>query len=145
MGQQAFWGFRRRNGRAGVRNRVVVLSIVGLTASAARRVAAALPGSLFVSAEVGRGQLGEDAALYRRQLIGLGCNPNAGAVLVIGADRKSVDAVAAGVRDGGAAVAAGGLGGGGGEAVALTPQGIRAGAPPAPGKLRPRRPPLPLA
>src|SRR4051812_28983189 len=133
MGQEAFWGFRRRNGRAGVRNRLVVLSIVGLTAPAARRVAAALPGSLFVSAEVGRGQLGEDAALYRRQLIGLGCNPNAGAVLVIGADRKSVDAVAAGVREGGGAVAAGLLGGVWGGGVAPGGPGVPGGGPPGPG------------
>jgi altronate dehydratase large subunit len=145
MRQEAFWGFRRRNGRAGVRNRLLVLSIVGLTAPAARRVAAALPGSLFVSADVGRGQLGEDAALYRRQLIGLGCNPNAGAVLVIGADRKSVDAVAAGVRDGGAAVAAVALDDVGEDAIALSDRGIRAGARLAREISRLRREPIPIA
>src|SRR5690606_14298312 len=86
-----FWGFRRPGGAVGVRNRLLVLSILGLTTPAARRVARSLPGSLLVAAPYGRGQLGEDAASYRRQMIGLGRNPNIGAVLVIGADRTRVD------------------------------------------------------
>ena len=82
MPRATFMGFRRTGGQVGVRNRLLVLSILGLTTPAARRVARSLPGSLLVAAPHGRGQLGEDAAAYRRQMIGLGRNPNIGAVLV---------------------------------------------------------------
>ena len=59
--QATFLGFPRPGGSAGVRNRLLVLSIVGLTTPTARRVARALPGTLLVAAPHGRGQLGEDA------------------------------------------------------------------------------------
>ena len=47
-----------------------------------------------MAASNGRGQLGDDKLAYRRQLIGLASHPNNGAVLIVGADRISADAVA---------------------------------------------------
>jgi altronate dehydratase large subunit len=89
-----FLGYPRPDGSAGVRNRLVVLSILGLTAGPARRIARQVPGALLVSNQHGRGQFGEDRAMTRRTLIGLGRNPNAAAVLVVGADRLRLDAIA---------------------------------------------------
>ena len=126
--QATFLGFPRPGGAAGVRNRLLVLSIVGLTTPTARRVARSLPGSLLVAAPYGRGQLGEDAASYRRQMIGLGRNPNVGAVLVIGADRLRVDLIADGIAQGGTMVEAVALDDVHEDALALTDRGVRAGA-----------------
>jgi altronate dehydratase large subunit len=89
-----FLGYPRPDGTAGVRNRVLVLSILGLTSAAARRIARQVPGSLLIAQPQGRGQFGEDRALLRQMLVGLGRNPNAAAVLVVGADRLRLDAVA---------------------------------------------------
>lgn len=94
-----FLGYLRADGSAGVRNRVVVLSILGLTAGPARRIARQVPGALLIATQHGRGQFGEDRALMRRMLVGLGRNPNAAAVLVVGADRLRLDAIAQAIAE----------------------------------------------
>lgn len=89
-----FLGYPRPDGSAGVRNRVLILSILGLTTAAARRIARQVPGATLIALPYGRGQFGEDRVATRRTLIGLGGNANAAAVLVVGADRLRADAVA---------------------------------------------------
>lgn len=89
-----FFGYRRPDGRFGARNHVLVLSVVGLANAAAARAAAALRGAIFVGTPYGRGQYGPDQKLHRAILAGLGRNPNIAAALVVGCDRKTVDAVA---------------------------------------------------
>ena len=95
MAERTFLGFPRAGGRAGTRNHLLVLGINGLVAAPAGQIAAALPGCRLVATPYGRGQFGADKELHFRQLVGLGANPNNGAVLIVGADRKSSDAVAA--------------------------------------------------
>lgn len=94
MTDKTFLGFPRRSGRAGVRNHLLILGINGLIGAAAGRVAAALPGSKLVATPYGRGQFGPDKDCHFRQLVGIGANPNIGAVLIVGVDRKSADEVA---------------------------------------------------
>ena len=126
--QTSFLGYRRPKGPAATRNHLLVLSIVGLTAPAARRIARSLPGSRLVAAAYGRGQLGGDAITYRRQLVGLGRNPNCGAVLVIGADRKTADAVATAISETGKAVEVVTMDDVHEDALALSDAGVRHGA-----------------
>lgn len=128
MTQTTFLGYPRANGPAGTRNYLLVLSIVGLVAPAARRIARSLPGSRLVAAAYGRGQLGEDALAYRRQLVGLGRNPNCGAVLVVGADRKTADAVAAAITETGKPVEVATMDDTHEDALALSDLGVRHGA-----------------
>jgi altronate dehydratase large subunit len=97
MAEKTFLGFSRRSGRAGVRNHLLILGINGLIAAAAGRIAAALPGSKLVATPYGRGQFGPDKECHFRQLVGIGANPNVGAVLVVGVDRKAADEVAEGI------------------------------------------------
>lgn len=92
-----FLGFRRPDGRVGTRNHVLVLSLVGLVGAPARRIARNVRGTLLVATPYGRGQFGGDKLVHERQLVGLGRNPNAAAVLVVGADRKTTDRVAAAI------------------------------------------------
>lgn len=86
----SFLGFARPDGAVGVRNHVLVLSILGLASQVARRIHAQVAGTRVVTTPYGRGQVGADADLHRRTLAGLGRNPNVAAVLVVGADRKAV-------------------------------------------------------
>ena len=87
-----FWGYRRENGRVGVRNHVLILPVDDLSNAAAEAVANNVKGTLAVPHPYGRLQFGADLDLHFRTLIGAGCNPNVAAVVVIGiedGDRKS--------------------------------------------------------
>ena len=94
-----FWGYRRENGRVGVRNHVIVLPVDDLSNAAAEAVAHNVKGVLAIPHPYGRLQFGADLDLYFRTLIGAGSNPNVAAVVVIGIEeewtRKLTDAIAA--------------------------------------------------
>ncbi len=105
-GDAGFEGYVRSDGRVGVRNHVLVLSVVGLVTRAAARIAAEVAGTVLVASPVGRGQYATDKAMHRRQLIGLGRNPNVAAVLVVGADRLTVDDIAGAIAKNGKPVRA---------------------------------------
>jgi (2R)-sulfolactate sulfo-lyase subunit beta len=97
--QKSFWGYRRENGRVGVRNHVIVLPVDDLSNAAAEAVAHNVKGVLAIPHPYGRLQFGADLDLHFRTLIGAGSNPNVAAVVVIGIEeewtRKLVDAIAA--------------------------------------------------
>ncbi len=80
-----FEGYRRADGRVGVRNHVLVLSPTGLTSAAAVRIGQLVRGTVTVTTGYGRGQVGADARLQVTTLSGLATHPNVGAVLVVSA------------------------------------------------------------
>jgi len=80
----SFWGYRRENGRVGVRNHVVILPLDDLSNAACEAVANNIKGTLALPHAYGRLQFGEDLELHFRTLIGTGSNPNVAAVVVIG-------------------------------------------------------------
>jgi (2R)-sulfolactate sulfo-lyase subunit beta len=94
-----FWGYRRQNGRVGVRNHVIILPVDDLSNAAAEAVANNIKGTLAIPHPYGRLQFGADLALHFRTLIGTGCNPNVAAVVVIGIEdgwtKRVVDGIAA--------------------------------------------------
>lgn len=94
MDELAFLGYGRTNGRAGTRNDALVLSINGLVAQAAKRIAEAVMGAKFVATPYGRCQFGVDRKVHTALLTGIGAHPNTGALLIVGADRKSADEIA---------------------------------------------------
>jgi (2R)-sulfolactate sulfo-lyase subunit beta len=79
-----FRGWRRENGRVGVRNHVVILPLDDLSNSACEAVANNVKGTMAIPHAYGRLQFGEDLDLFFRTLIGIGSNPNVAAVVVIG-------------------------------------------------------------
>jgi len=79
-----FRGWRRENGRLGVRNHVVILPLDDLSNSACEAVANNVKGTMAIPHAYGRLQFGEDLDLFFRTLIGIGSNPNVAAVVVIG-------------------------------------------------------------
>ncbi len=96
--QAKFHGYRRDNGRVGVRNHVVILPVDDLSNTAAEAVANNVKGTLAIPHPYGRLQFGADLDLYFRTLIGAGSNPNVAAVVVIGIEeswtKRVVDGIA---------------------------------------------------
>ena len=94
-----FWGYRRENGRVGVRNHVLLLPVDDLSNAACEAVAHNIKGTLAIPHPYGRLQFGADLDLHFRTLIGAGCNPNVAAVVVIGIEEgwtnKIVEGIAA--------------------------------------------------
>jgi altronate dehydratase large subunit len=128
MRNSSFLGYLRPDGSAGTRNRLLVMSILGLTGGPARRIARALPGALLVEMPYGRGQFGVDRAMARRMLAGIGGNPNVGAVLLVGADRLRLNAAAAAIAASGKPMEAVALDDVHEDSLALSQLGLRAGA-----------------
>ncbi|HEX7272935.1 MAG TPA: UxaA family hydrolase [Casimicrobiaceae bacterium] len=96
--QKAFQGYRRENGRVGVRNHVVILPVDDLSNAATEAVANNVKGVLAIPHPYGRLQFGADLDLHFRTLIGAGSNPNVAAVVVIGIEegwtKRVVDGIA---------------------------------------------------
>ncbi len=80
----SFEGWRRENGRMGVRNHVIILPVDDLSNAAAEAVANNIKGAMAIPHAYGRLQFGADLDLHFRTLIGTGCNPNVAGVVVIG-------------------------------------------------------------
>ena len=80
----SFRGWRRENGRVGVRNHVLILPLDDLSNAACEAVANNIKGTLAIPHAYGRLQFGADLDLHFRTLIGTGANPNVAAVVVIG-------------------------------------------------------------
>lgn len=140
-----FLGYPRPDGTAGVRNRVLVMSILGLTSASARRIARQIPGSLLITQPHGRGQYGEDRDLAKRMLVGLGRNPNAASVLLVGADRLRLDAIAEAIAASGKPVETVALDDHHEDNLALSEQGVRLAAMLARDATRARRVALPAS
>ncbi|MCK5622614.1 MAG: UxaA family hydrolase [Alphaproteobacteria bacterium] len=98
MSQHKFTGYRRENGRVGIRNHVIILPLDDLSNAACEAVANNIKGTMAIPHPYGRLQFGADLDLHFRTLIGTGCNPNVAAVIVIGIEPgwtgKVVDGIA---------------------------------------------------
>src|SRR5690349_3448452 len=98
LSKSTFLGYKRENGRYGVRNHVIILPVDDLSNAAAEAVANNIKGTLAIPHPYGRLQFGADLELHFRTLIGTGCNPNVAAVIVIGIEeqwtKRIVDAIA---------------------------------------------------
>jgi (2R)-sulfolactate sulfo-lyase subunit beta len=90
-------GYRRENGRVGIRNHVVLLPVDDISNAACEAVAAHIEGTLAIPHAYGRLQYGEDLELHFRTLIGVGSNPNVAAVVVIGIEENWSRRVAGGI------------------------------------------------
>ncbi|HET7764835.1 MAG TPA: UxaA family hydrolase [Burkholderiales bacterium] len=92
-----FEGYRRENGRVGVRNHVVVLPVDDLSNAACEAVGNNVKGALAIPHPYGRLQFGADLDLHFRTLIGTGANPNVAAAVVIGIEDGWAKRVADGI------------------------------------------------
>ena len=102
---QSFFGYRRENGRAGIRNHVVILPVDDISNAAAEMVGNNIKGTLAIPHSYGRLQFGADLELFFRTIIGTGRNPNVAAVVVIGIEPGWTKRVVDGISETGKPVA----------------------------------------
>ena len=74
-----FTGYRRPDGRFGIRNHVVILPVDDISNAAAEGVARLIKGTMVLPHPYGRLQFGDDFDLTMRTLAGTGRNPNVAA------------------------------------------------------------------
>src|SRR3972149_5173804 len=98
LSKAKFRGYKRENGRIGVRNHVIVLPVDDLANAACEAVANNIKGAMALPHPYGRLQFGADLELHFRTLIGTGSNPNVAACVVIGIEpawtKRVVDGIA---------------------------------------------------
>ena len=101
----SFLGYRRENGRVGIRNHVLILPVDDISNAACEAVGNNIKGTLALPHPYGRLQFGADLDLHFRTLIGTGCNPNVAAVVVIGIEPGWTERVVEGIKTTGKPVA----------------------------------------
>jgi altronate hydrolase len=84
QGPGLFMGYKRRNGKAGIRNEVWIIPTVGCVNPIGDAVARRFQGVYNFPHPYGCSQLGEDHENTKKILCGLVRHPNAGGVLVLG-------------------------------------------------------------
>lgn len=119
-----FMGYRRPDGRVGVRNIVAVVSAMDNTNPCAYRIADIVDGTTAIATPFGRTQIGHDFEMTLRTLAGIGSHPNVAAVLVLGLSMATANALADRIRPSGKPVEALGLQEAG-STMGLTTEGVR--------------------
>ena len=97
MSDHKVLGFRRENGRVGVRNHVAIIPLDDLSNAACEAVENNIKGTIAIPHAYGRLQFGEDLELFFRTMIGTGANPNVTAAVVIGIEPEWTNKIVEGV------------------------------------------------
>jgi len=90
-------GYRRADGRVGIRNHVAIIPVDDLSNTVCENVAGVVPGTLALPHHYGRLQYGDDLDLTFRTLIGNGANPNIAAAVVVCIEPTWANRVAEGI------------------------------------------------
>lgn len=93
-----FLGYRRKDGRAGVRNHLLVMASVHCANSVVDRIGQTLPDVVALSHAWGCSQLGDDLAQSRRVLEEFAGHPNVGAAILIGLGCETMPTVEMGEK-----------------------------------------------
>jgi altronate dehydratase large subunit len=96
-----FFGYQRQNGEVGIRNWVGVISVLDVANPITRTICQNVSGTIPITTLFVRGQYGRDLEIAYDTLAGMGRNANVGAVLLIGLERTSTEAVAERIRHSG--------------------------------------------
>jgi (2R)-sulfolactate sulfo-lyase subunit beta len=94
-----FFGYRRENGRVGIRNHVAILPVDDISNAACEGVANNIKGTMALPHAYGRLQFGPDLDLHFRTIIGTGRNPNVAACVVIGIEPEWTRRVVEGIAE----------------------------------------------
>lgn len=87
-----FPGYRRQDGKTGVRNYVLLVPTVVCSSEVCRSIARKVRGVVAIDHPHGCAQVARDAEQTMRTLVGMGKNPNVAAVLVVGLGCELVEA-----------------------------------------------------
>jgi (2R)-sulfolactate sulfo-lyase subunit beta len=99
-------GYRRANGRVGIRNHVLLISVDDISNAAVTGVESLVRGTLAIPHPYGRLQFGDDLELTFNTLIGYGKNPNVAAAIVIGIEPNWTNHIAEQIAESGKPVRA---------------------------------------
>lgn len=81
---RTFWGYRRDDGRVGIRNHVLILPASICASDTTRLIASNLNGAVTFNLQLGCSQVGKDFELTLDTLAGYGANPNVYGVIIVG-------------------------------------------------------------
>ena len=100
MGERYFYGYRRPDGRVGIRNQVLILPASACASDTTERAAREVQGAVTFHNQQGCSQLGRDFEYTMNVLAGFAANPNVyGTILVgLGCENCQVNLVAEEIR-----------------------------------------------
>lgn len=99
MAEQRLTGYRRADGRVGIRNHVLIIPVDDLSNAVVEAVAKTVPGTIALPHPYGRLQFGPDLDIFFRTMIGTGANPNVAAAVVIGIEPTWTERIVDGIAD----------------------------------------------
>ena len=79
-----FWGYKRKEGRAGIRNHVLILPTCACGSESCRIVASQVRGAVNIVFNTGCSDVAANTAMSQKVLTGFACNPNVYGVVIIG-------------------------------------------------------------
>ena len=85
-----FWGYRRAEGRPGIRNHVLILPSCACGSESSRIVASQVRGAVNIVFNTGCSDVAANTAMSQKVLTGFACNPNVYGVVIIGLGCETV-------------------------------------------------------
>ena len=85
-----FWGYKRKEGRAGIRNHVLILPTCACGSESCRIVASQVRGAVNIVFNTGCSDVAANTEMSQRVLTGFACNPNVYGVVIIGLGCETV-------------------------------------------------------
>ena len=85
-----FWGYRRTEGRPGIRNHVLILPTCACGSESSRIVASQVRGAVNIVFNTGCSDVEANTAMSQKVLTGFACNPNVYGVVIIGLGCETV-------------------------------------------------------
>lgn len=85
-----FWGYRRAEGRPGIRNHVLILPTCACGSESARIVASQVRGAVNIIFNTGCSDVQANTDMSQKVLTGFACNPNVYGVVIIGLGCETV-------------------------------------------------------
>ena len=85
-----FLGYRRSDGRVGIRNHVLILPACACGSESSRIVASQVRGAVNIVFNTGCSDVADNTAMSQKILTGFACNPNVYGVVIIGLGCETV-------------------------------------------------------
>ena len=85
-----FRGYKRKDGRAGIRNHVLILPACACGSESSRIVASQVRGAVSIVFNTGCSDVAANTAMSQKVLTGFACNPNVYGVVIIGLGCETV-------------------------------------------------------
>ncbi|MBQ4046434.1 MAG: altronate dehydratase [Lachnospiraceae bacterium] len=85
-----FWGYRRAEGRPGIRNHVLILPTCACGSESSRIVASQVRGAVNIVFNTGCSDVAANTEMSQKVLTGFACNPNVYGIVIIGLGCETV-------------------------------------------------------